>query len=201
MFWKRVFSFVCGASLVFALTGTVQAATIDDFVSGAPVYAPDSNNAVFVISNKLDFADIDNYANGGVTTADVVQVLNVPAGMIVNAVGLRVNTATATSSVTGVATVGDGSDPDGWITAWTIGASASGVSSTYEDGIAGVYQTTDGGKYYSAADTIDVTIPTLATWDWIAAASNPVSFCTDYVVEIWAEGIMAPTQTEYGGLR
>ena len=203
MFWKRVFSLICGACLVFALAGTASAATIDDFVSGAPVYAPDSNNAVFVISNKLDFADIDNYANGGVTTADVVQALRIPAGMIVQAVGWRVNTAYTTSSCSGYSwDVGDGSDADGWLTEFYFSGNASGVSSTYEDGVAGVYQTTDGGKYYSAADTIDITVQTIAagtigTW----LDDDPESFATDFVCEFWAQGIMAPTQKEYGGLR
>jgi len=196
MYWKKMF-IVGFTSLFIALTGgTVMAVnTHTDFVDGNAVYAPDQENQVFVISNQLDFADLATYATGGVTTADVVQLLEIPAGMIVNAVGVRINTATTTSSVTGVATIGDGSDADGWITAFTIGASASGVSSTYEDGISGIYQTTDGGKYYSASDTIDMTIPTLSTWDYLA--QDPESICTNFVVEAWAEGIMAPTKQNY----
>lgn len=202
MFWKKILSLVFGLCLVAGLAGTVPAATITDFVEGNPVYAPDSNNAVFVIANKLDFGDIDNYTNGGVTTADVVQALDIPAGMIVNAVGYRVNTAYSnTGCSTYTWTIGDGSDANGWLTAVHYGGagSASGVSSTYEDGVAGVYQTTSGGKYYSAADTIDITVQTIAagtigTW----LAGDPQSFATDFVCEIWAEGIMAPLQKAYG---
>lgn len=200
MFWKKIVSLVFGLSLVLVLAGTGQAATITDFVEGNPVYAPDSNNAVFVIANRLDFGDIDDYVNGGVSTADVVQVLDIPAGMIVNAVGWRVNTAYTTSSCSGYSwDVGDGADADGWLTTVYFSGNASGVSSTYEDGVAGVYQTTSGGKYYSAADTIDITVQTIAagtigTW----LANDPQSFATDFVVEVWAEGIMAPLQKAYG---
>lgn len=197
MYWKRLF-IVGFMAVLFALTGgtVATAATITDFVSGNPVYAPADENIVFVIRNKLDFSDITTYSTSGVSTADVVQLLDIPAGMVVTAVGLRINTATSTSSVTGVATLGDGADPNGWITAFDVGATASGVSSTYEDGISGVYQTTDGGKYYSATDTIDMVMPTLSTFDFIA--QDPRSILTDFVVEAWAEGFMAPTATNYG---
>ncbi len=195
MYWKRLF--IAGVLAVFiALTGgtAVQAATIDDFVTGNAVYAPDSDNAVFVIANKLDFGDIDDYTNGGVTSADVVQMLDIPAGMIVNAMGLRVNTA-AGSGVTGVSVnIGDGSDTNGWITAWDLGASASGVSSTYEEGVAGEYHTLYGGNYYSSADTIDLVVPTLSG-EWMN--DDPVSACTEMVLEVWAEGVMAPTKKNY----
>ena len=205
MFWKRVFSIVFGLCLVAGLAGTVPAATITDFVEGNPVYAPDQENVVFVISNKLDFGDINDYVNGGVSTADVVQALDIPAGMIVNAVGFRVNTAYTLTSCSGYSwDVGDGDDADGWLTEFHYGdtGSASGVSSTYEDGVAGVYQTTDGGKYYAADDTIDITVQTIAAGTiglWLA--DDPTSFATDFVVEMWAEGIMAPTKKHYGTLR
>lgn len=195
MYWKKLF-IVGFTALVVALTGgTVMAVnTHTDFVTGNAVYAPQDENVVFVIRNKCDFADLATYATGGVTTADVVQLLEIPAGMIVNAVGVRINTATL-SSVTGTATVGDGADPNGWITAFDVGGTASGVSSTYEDGISGVYQTTDGGKYYSTSDTIDIVMPTLSTYDFIA--QDPESICTGFVVEAWAEGIMAPVMENY----
>jgi hypothetical protein len=196
MFWKKML--IAGVLAVFvALSGgTVMAATITDFVSGNPVYAPDQENQVFVISNKLDFGDIDDYPGSGVTTGDVVQLLDVPAGMIVNAVGVHIysNSGTVAATTVSASTVGDGSDADGWITDVDLAPSASGVSSTYEDGISGAYQTTYGGKYYSSADTIDITIGTVAGVDYTSGV-------TGIELGVWAEGIMAPTKEHYGTLR
>ncbi len=161
-------------------------------------------NEVFVISNKLDFADISVYPDGGVSTADVVQALIVPAGTIVKAVGIRINDPY--DAIAGCSnytwTIGDGDDADGWHTAVFFSGTASGVSSSYEEGTAGVYHTLYGGKYYSAADTIDITTQTIAagtigTW----LANDPRSIVTEFVCEIWFEGIKAPTQKNYGTLR
>lgn len=201
MYWKKLF-IVGFSALVLALTGgtVVSAATITDFVTGNAVYAPDQENIVFVISNKLDFSDIDDYTNGGVSTADVVQALDIPAGMIVTAVGIRINDSY--DAIAGCSnytwTIGDGDDADGWLTAVLFSATASGVSSTYEDGVSGLYQTVAGGKYYSAADTIDITTQTIAagtigTW----LADDPESIVTEFTCEIWAEGFMAPTKENY----
>jgi len=195
---SKTFKLVALAIVTVLLGGTVWAATITDFVTGNPVYAPDRDNAVFVISNKLDFGDIDDYANSGVTSSDVVQLLDIPAGMVVKNVGLRINTAWGAAGNTcyGV-TIGDGTDPNGWITAVDFGPTSSGVSRAN-----GAYHlvTTDGdiGKYYSATDTIDAVIPEVA--EATTGSGWSATGLTDFVVEVWAEGIMAPGGKNYGAV-
>lgn len=204
MFWKKVRILGVALAVIFALSGTAIALnTHSDFVTGNAVYTPDVENKVFVISNKLDFGDLACYTTGGVTTADVVQALDIPAGMLVFSVGWQVETAYSTSSCSNYSwDVGDGADPDGWLTAVYYSGNASGVSSTYEDGVAGVYQTLYGGKYYSTADTIDITVQTLVpATDGRWLDTDPESIATDFVVIMWAEGIMVPTKKNYGVLR
>lgn len=78
-------------------------------------------------------------------SGDVVQALQIPAGAFVSNVGIKVLTAEANT-----VQVGDGSDADGWDA--NVNTGSTGV--TIGDG----QYITDGGKYYAAADTIDLTI-------------------------------------------
>ena len=86
---------------------------------------------------------------------DIWQALNIPAGMMVHDVGLIVITV---EGETASADVGDGAVADGFLDGvdlTALGSSATGAYNSLND--ASEYK---GGKYYSSADTIDVTFVT-----------------------------------------
>lgn len=202
MYWKKIFSLISALVICIALAGTVWAETHTEFVTGNPIYQPVNDHAVYIISNTLDFADLTtvNASGGtsGVTNGDVVQLLDIPAGTIVKNIGARIYSAWSTSGATmaGV-TIGDGTDPNGWITAFDFGAEATGVSNSNG---AYVLVTTDfdTGKYYSAADTIDAVIPSINRQPGFPGA---VGGATDFQLQIWAECVTPSVQNAYGKLR
>jgi hypothetical protein len=152
------------------------------------------------------------------TTPETVQLLYIPAGTVVREVGMRIYSAWGTAGLTcyGV-NIGDGSAVSGWMANLDWGPSASGTSSSVSsvsgyvagDGTDGdqTYQPTagmspftrngryakDGGKYYSAADTIDATLPRVAGWGGIDARAG----LTDFKIQVWAICIKPSTQLMY----
>ena len=216
MNWKRITSLFAALCLVFFMAGTAMAQTTHTrFITGAPQFEP-KDNSVFVIANTLDFTDLratapyGTAALAGVSRSDVVQLLSVPAGTIVKSVGVNIYSAWSTSGITAAGvTIGDGSDVDGWITAVDFGPSASGVSSSALNEVSGFAVGTNttagahtmayvvnpgayafaGGKYYSAADTIDAVIP--------ATSHQTYARCTDFVVRVWAECVKPSVKKAY----
>ena len=84
--------------------------------------------------------------------ADVWQGLSIPAGMMVHDVGVIILTIEDSAANL---TVGDGGDADGFIAtldATVLGSGAAGTVNSLAFATAFA-----GGKYYLAADTIDVT--------------------------------------------
>lgn len=117
-------------------------------------------NRVTRFEIELDFAEIAaaRLAAGATALAalDVLQVLNVPAKTFVMLSGYDVLTA---EGATATMTVGDGNDPDGLITSVNLNSVASGVqglvlAEAAPNTVAGYTN----GKYYAAADTIDVVL-------------------------------------------
>ena len=108
-------------------------------------------NKVSSISVDLNFATIttERAAAGltALTSADVLEVIRVPANTLVTNVALNVTTA---EGGTLTIDVGDGDDPDGYLDGVNANAAAAYIP---VDGTAAFAQ----GKYYTAADTIDVT--------------------------------------------
>lgn len=212
MNWKRFVSIVAVLGMLFAFSATAMAETHTRFVTGNPTTkAPD--NTVFIISNTLDFSDLRTTgpsgtgALSGVTRSDVVQLLDIPAGTYVLGVGASIYSAWTTSGLTcsGVL-IGDGSGTSGWIATMDWGPTASGTSTTsgvtgMGAGSAGEYIVRHpgmgdggGGKYYSAADTIDAVIPAGGDgWGGKAVASA----LTDFQLQIWAVCIKPSTQEAY----
>ena len=92
---------------------------------------------ILVAENALDFSATN------VAGSDVVQAVKIPAGAIVLDVWLRVGTV---EDSTATLDIGDATDPNGWDAA----VDAEALALTIGDG---AYA---GGKYYSAADTIDI---------------------------------------------
>ena len=85
-------------------------------------------------------------------TNDVVQVLNIPAKALVHQVYVRVDTL---EGATCTATVGDASGANNWDASTNLNA----ANNTVTGGLVGTDSYTgSGGKYYSAADTLDLTM-------------------------------------------
>jgi hypothetical protein len=108
-------------------------------------------NKVSAITVELNFATITaERAAAGLTAlgaTDVLEVIRVPANTLVTNVALEVTTA---EGGTLTIDVGDGDDPDGFLDGVNANTAAAYLpvagTAAYEQ-----------GKYYTAADTIDVT--------------------------------------------
>jgi hypothetical protein len=102
---------------------------------------------LFVLHNVIDFAKTASGAG------DTVQVLHIPAGTLVLRAGYHTRTL---EGGTATGTLGDGTDPDGFLTATNWNSTTDQLSSLLltEAGPNTVTAYT-GGKYYAAADTID----------------------------------------------
>lgn len=112
-----------------------------------------------VVSIVLDFAKIiaARLAAGATALAasDVLEVLPVPAGTIVRAVGMQVQTVAASGTIA----IGDGAEAAGYLAATAV--SSTGYFGGVPVLVAGAFlPVLSGGKRYGAVDTIDVTIGT-----------------------------------------
>lgn len=104
------------------------------------------------------FANTVSFATQNILSTDIAQLINIPANFWMTAFGVRLDTAEG-----GVATgvFGDGADPNGWIaTAFDLNGAvdifaqsglvlAEAAPNTFLD----LYHP---GKYYPAADTVDL---------------------------------------------
>jgi hypothetical protein len=108
-------------------------------------------NRVSSVTVDLDFAAITTArAAAGLTAlgaADILEVIKVPAKTLVTHVALEVTTA---EGGTLTLDVGDGDNPDGYLDGVNGNATAAYISVAGTDAF-------EQGKYYTAADTIDVT--------------------------------------------
>jgi hypothetical protein len=121
------------------------------FEKGTTAAYPDKGtNATTMVSIDLDMAAITaaRVAAGATALADndILEVIRVPAKTLVLAVGLDVTTV---EGGTCTIDVGDGATVDGFLD----GVDANTVASYCSTLSTEAY---DGGKYYAAADTIDV---------------------------------------------
>lgn len=111
-------------------------------------------NRVSAVSVTLDFAAITTArAAAGLTAlaaTDTLEVIKIPANTLVTSVALNVTTA---EGGTLTIDVGDGDDPDGYLD----GANANTTAAYITSPSAGTPTGLADGKYYTAADTIDVT--------------------------------------------
>lgn len=113
-----------------------------------------ANNAGFpsfvVYENVIDFSKLATAA----AQNDVVEALSIPAGTLVQGVQWEVE------GVEGAArnfAIGDGDDTDGYVTTTTANTAATGCSGlALTEGTPNTITGYSGGKYYSAADTIDI---------------------------------------------
>lgn len=105
--------------------------------------AADVDN-IFIFRNRIDIT--------GLATAEVVQCLSIPAGVLVLNVMVKVITPEASGTAT--ATVGDGTAANGWDAETNLAAAAGAITA----GVGGTDALVTTGKLYAAADTIDVTL-------------------------------------------
>jgi hypothetical protein len=128
------------------------------FNKGTAAFRADGLARVTRMEIELDFADIAAARSAAGATAlaagDVLEAIPLPAKALVMAVGVDVTTAGTTDLDLDI---GDGTDPDGFhdgISVDAVGSFCSGVA--LAEGTPNTIVGYSAGKYYSAADTIDV---------------------------------------------
>lgn len=90
-----------------------------------------------------------------VAAQEASAIVNVPAGTLVLDVLANVNVA-FTESVT--LDIGDGSDADGWLATAKIAPTSAVSTGLFKRTSKATAEAFAGGKYYAAADTIDITV-------------------------------------------
>ena len=109
-------------------------------------------NKVSSVTVELNFATITTErAAAGLTAlaaADVLEVIKVPANTLVTHVALNVTTA---EGGTLTVDVGDGDNPDGYLDGVNANATAAYLTVAGTDAF-------EAGKFYTAADTIDIVL-------------------------------------------
>lgn len=109
-------------------------------------------NKVSSVTVELNFATIttERAAAGltALTSADILEVIQVPAQTLVTHVALEVTTA---EGGTLTVDVGDGDNPDGYIDGVNANAAAAYITVAGTDAY-------EQGRFYTAADTIDIVL-------------------------------------------
>ncbi len=126
------------------------AMALRDLTLGGTTLVSDQDKPTFVMLQRArDFS----VAANTVTAADVLQMIDVPAGFL--ALGVLVETQTVEWSTSTPLQVGDGADTDGWLT-----TAMCNLNSTSTDmcNTTSAYGIMNGGrgKFYPVADTIDI---------------------------------------------
>ena len=132
------------------------------FNKGSAGFRAEGLNKVTRMEVVLDFAAIAaaRSAAGAAALAsgDVLEIMPIPAKTHVLSVGYDVTTAEGASATFDL---GDGSDTDGYLNDVSLNSVASGVMAlALTEGAPNTIAGYSNGKYYSAADTIDLTLNT-----------------------------------------
>jgi hypothetical protein len=150
------------------------------FNKGSAALRADGLTKVTRMEVVLDFAKIAAARSAAGVTAlasgDVLEVIPVPAKTLVMRVGYDVTTA---EGATATFDLGDGSDADGYLNDVDLNSVGSGVMSlALTEGTPNTIAGYSNGKYYSAADTIDMTlnnnainVAVVRVWALVADAS------------------------------
>ena len=130
-------------------------ATITEYIDGTTgqkhVPTVGVTNKEFVTQNTIDLS-----AGATLANSDVIQVLNIPKGAVVTHISTYVSVA-ADPGTSLDATVGDATDPNGWIITTALDGTGSDHSAP------GDAYPVLGGKLYTAADTIDFVVVLVST--------------------------------------
>lgn len=126
--------------------------------AGASNY-PDYDRPVAIYEKirRIDMAEAYAKKGSNLAAADVIKAVTVKAGEMVIGCSAKIITACSAAMT---ATIGDGDDPDGYVTSVSLNGTAGTVTSTtgalLQSG-ASPYAITQ-GKVYSAEDTIDLVL-------------------------------------------
>ena len=120
-------------------------ATFTTYRDGRVITASSGSNAAGAPSVDVLVGEFDA-TQRPLAAADVATVINIPAGTWVQKVFVIALTGEAAQTIN----VGDGADPDGYVAAADVGTTGNRAMG------AGALAA---GKYYTAADTIDIEVP------------------------------------------
>lgn len=126
--------------------------------AGASNY-PDYDRPVAIYEKirRIDMAEAYAKKGSNLAAADVIKAVTVKAGEMVIGCSAKIITACSAAMT---ATIGDGDDPDGYVTSVSLNGTAGTVTSTtgalLQSGTT-PYAITQ-GKVYSAEDTIDLVL-------------------------------------------
>lgn len=128
--------------------------TIDLTVGGTTGYPDHAARKSYVVEREVDFSEAAN----ALAQNDVAQLINIPAGSWVALVHWEVKTV---EGVAATFDLGDVTDPNGYTPGGAADANAlgSGVSGpvVLAEALPNTVIGYSAGKYYAAADTIDLT--------------------------------------------
>lgn len=105
----------------------------------------------YLVEFELDYAKALIAKGSGLAAADVIEVINLPAGTVVIAAGAQVKVAGDSTTLT--VNVGTGADDNEWVSGLD-GKATAGTYGTDLDSVPTI-------NTYGTADTIDVTFATL----------------------------------------
>lgn len=126
-------------------------ATFSTYLDGSSTTNGNGSNAAGFPAVTV-FEGVYDASKRALAAADVVELIKLPARSYVVKVFYHVITGDATQTLN----IGDGTDPDGYVAAADVAtAGNSGVG-------AGAYAA---GKFYAAADTIDLEVPATKALD------------------------------------
>ena len=126
--------------------------------AGASNY-PDYDRPVAIYEHirRIDMAEAYAQKGSNLAAADVIKAITLKAGEMVIGCSAKIITACSAAMT---ATIGDGDDPDGYVTSVSLNGTAGTVTSTtgalLQSG-SSTYAITQ-GKVYSADDTIDLVL-------------------------------------------
>jgi len=161
-----------------------MADTIDETVGGNDVLPAIDAGYSFTLQKKYDCRTVALGGDGNVTSGDTLQLLNIPAGVLVERVAIEMDTVEGAALTVDV---GDGDDADGFLDGSDLNAAATKISSlVLVEAAPNTILGYSNGKFYLAADTLDMlfnntadaAIFTVTVWcvriEKAASITNPI---------------------------
>ena len=125
-------------------------ATVDLTKGGTSKISIAADGGMYILKTTLNFGETTR------ASADVLQLFNIPAGTLVTHVQFKVTTVEGAADTFDL---GDGASAAGYLSNASANALASGVNTLLlTTGTPNTVTAYSDGKYYSAADTIDMVL-------------------------------------------
>ena len=145
------------------VTGSAMAATYTAYMTAHPATDPGAGaKGTFWQMGYVNLGDTV-YFSSGVTNGDVIQLVNMPTNSAILSIIIDPTTAAIVSGTS--CTVGDGADPDGYVTAGGIALDSATGSTRWTADMASDSAQEDAGAYFDAdsgiseyvnRDTVDI---------------------------------------------